>query len=100
MKKKIGVAKYQQPLNSFYVIIRSKAQLKIKCFSIISMNLNPDAQLEIQNFMFYHPTIEWSTNLYKNGHPFHSKKSLAALFIDECGNGCKFLCFRGCDPLK
>ena len=64
------------------------------------MNLNPDAQLEIKNFMFYHPTIEWSTNLYKNGHPFHSKKSLAALFIDECGNGCKFLCFRGCDPLK
>ena len=54
-EKKIGVAKYQQPLNSFYVIIRSKAQLKIKCFSIISLNLNPDAQPLIPKFMFYHP---------------------------------------------
>ena len=44
--------------------------LEIKCFSIISMNLNPDAQLEIPKFMFYHPPLPEGnenhiTSLYK-----------------------------------
>ena len=30
---------------------------KIKCFSIISRNINPDAQPEIPKFTFYHPLL-------------------------------------------
>ena len=37
--------------------IRNEKMLEIKCFSIISMNLNPKFQVQNQDFAFYHPRL-------------------------------------------
>ena len=44
---------------------------KVKCFSIISRNINPDAQPEIPTFTFYHPP---PTNVEKNSFLNHRLK--------------------------